>query len=177
MSLLDVKNGSSILQHKGEDYGFVQDSAEDKTYTKIMVPSSSDDGYRATSRPIDHILHLQHIISLPGVHEGVPSNKESASKATIPAKRPARPQPKGLKMRFRPLGFGNGEVGTIGSESESNSDEEMEDAPAPIPSEPERKSKSKSERHKSDTPLKRKHVEGEEKKKKNSSSNLNRYFC
>ena len=135
MSLLDVKAGEPVLKHKNDDYGFMQDSAEDKTYTKIMVPSSSDNGYKTcrsphhmsrpdrfpakhdkASREIDQIMHLQHIVKLPGVHEGVDSNSSSASKATIPTIKSARPQPKGLKMRFRPLGFGSGEPGTIGSE-------------------------------------------------------------
>jgi hypothetical protein len=46
MSWLDVKNGNAVLNYQGGDYGFLHDSAEDKTYTKIMVPNSSDDGYR-----------------------------------------------------------------------------------------------------------------------------------
>ena len=52
------------------------------------------------------------------------------------AKRSVRKQPEGLKMRFRPIGFGNGKTGTIGSSSSSDAssstdtdaDEEMEDA-------------------------------------------------
>ena len=47
MSLLDAKNGKPILKHEGDDYGFMRDSAEDTTYTKIMVPGS-DAGYKAS---------------------------------------------------------------------------------------------------------------------------------
>ena len=46
MSIQGAKEGKTILSYKGGDYGFVQDVAEDKTYTKVMIPSSSDDGYR-----------------------------------------------------------------------------------------------------------------------------------
>jgi hypothetical protein len=46
MSWLDVKNGNAVLNYEGGDYGFLHDSGEDKTHTKIMVPSSSDGGYR-----------------------------------------------------------------------------------------------------------------------------------
>lgn len=84
-------------------------------------------------------------MNLPGVH-GSKSSIEGSSKATIPAKKPVRQQPQGLKMRFRPIGFGSAAAGQIGSDStpveeisNENSDEEMEDAPPtfrkPIPSE------------------------------------------
>jgi hypothetical protein len=46
MSLSAVKNGEKVCSHNDHDYGFVQDTADDKTYTKIMVPNSSDDGYQ-----------------------------------------------------------------------------------------------------------------------------------
>lgn len=171
MSLLGVNNGESVLKHLNSEYGFMQDSTEDKTYTKILVPKTSDDSYRTTPRSIDQILHLQQIVNLPGVHEGIASTQDSASKATVPFKRPARPQPKGLKMRFRPLGFGGGEVGNIGSSSESDSDVEIDAAPVIIIRNSEAKSKPKSEKHISDTPSKkRKHNEDEMKKSKKSSS-------
>jgi hypothetical protein len=47
------------------------------------------------------------------------SSKAASSKATVPAKKPVRPQPKGLKMRFLPIGFGTGNPGKIGSDSNS----------------------------------------------------------
>jgi hypothetical protein len=63
----------------------------------------------------------------------------SSSKATPPAKKPVRQQPQGLKMRFRPIGFGDGEPGRIGSSSSSvegssssDSDEETEEPPVPF---------------------------------------------
>ena len=78
-------------------------------------------------------------MQLPSVFDA--SAKEAGSstaRPTVPSKKPVRQQPPGLKMRFRPIGFGNGKTGTIGSSSssadrsstESTSDEEMEDAPA-----------------------------------------------
>jgi hypothetical protein len=57
-------------------------------------------------------------VQLPGVQN---SNRIalSSSKATVPARKPIRKQPEGLKMRFRPIGFGDGETGKIGSSSSS----------------------------------------------------------
>lgn len=48
MSLKDAKDGKPILEHNGDQYGFVQDSAQDKTHTKIIVPKGSEDGYRTS---------------------------------------------------------------------------------------------------------------------------------
>ncbi|KAK0113721.1 hypothetical protein ONS95_013969 [Cadophora gregata] len=125
MSLLDAKNGKPILTHDGDDYGFMKDSAEETAYTRILVPSS-DAGYKATSREIDQIFHLQQVAKDP--------TTANPARATIPARKPVRQQPRGLKMRFHPIGFGAAKPGTIGS---SSSDEEMEDAPSatsrPIP--------------------------------------------
>jgi hypothetical protein len=157
MSLKDVKAGKAILNHKGSEYGFIRDSVEEKTYTKIMVPHSYDDGFRTSKissnrsdafistdtlpakKSIDHIFHLQQIVKLPNVHDSSSITARSA-KAKVPAMKAIRKQPKGLKMRFRPIGFGDGETGKIGFSSssvdgssvESASDEEMEDAPAPF---------------------------------------------
>ena len=134
MSLQDAKDEKKIFSHNGNDYGFVQDVAEDKTYTKIMVPSSKD-GYRAGKHPsrlivaseladlytvlktIDQTFHLQQIVKLPGVH-GLESS--SFAKATIPAKKPVKEQPPGLKMRFQPIGFSSRNLGKIESNSSSD---------------------------------------------------------
>jgi hypothetical protein len=91
------------------------------------------------SKGIDQIFHLQQVVKLPGVQD-TSSTRATASRATIPTKKPARQQPQDLKMRFRPIGFGDGETGKIGSSSSSVgcsstgsvSDEEMEEAFAPF---------------------------------------------
>ncbi|KAH6721272.1 DNA-directed RNA polymerase I subunit RPA34.5-domain-containing protein [Leptodontidium sp. MPI-SDFR-AT-0119] len=190
MSLLDAKNGKTVLTHDGNDYGFMKDLAEDTTYTRIMVPSS-DVGYKAASKPIDQFFHLQQIAQDPAT--------ANPGRATIPAKKPVRQQPRGLKMRFHPIGFGTAEPGIIGS---SSSDEEMEDAPATT-HRPILKTKSvaksggqpaDSDEEMTDSPAlpstphpdivtsssdvtskkekKRKHSEGGEKKSKHSSSSV-----
>lgn len=84
------------------------------------------------SKPIDRVLHLQQIVKLPAFDDG-DGNSPLTSQATVPAKKPVRQQPKGLRMRFRPIGFGAGKLGKLGSSSAgdtSGSDEEMEEAPA-----------------------------------------------
>jgi hypothetical protein len=137
LSLLDIKEHRKVLSHKGDDYGFIEDESEATAITKVLVPSSSDDGYRSgrqtyintsftplrlvAKTPVTKILHLQQIVQPP-----------SLPQITTPAKKPVRQQPRGLKMRFRPIGFSNGDMGRIGSSSSSegeSSDQEMQDAP------------------------------------------------
>ncbi len=74
------------------------------------------------SKSIDHFFHLQQVV--PNL------TAATTSKATNPGKKPIRQQPKGLKMRFHPIGFGTEEAGRIGSTSPSASDVEMEDGPS-----------------------------------------------
>jgi len=95
------------------------------------------------------LLHLQRVIDLSGVSADPNS---SSARATVPAKKPVRQQPEGLKMRFLPIGFGSGKAGRIGSgtssdssSTESTSDKEMDDDPA----EPERRKSSASKKSES----------------------------
>ena len=55
ISLKDVQAGKAVIKHKDSVYGFIEDSAEDKTYTQIMVPDGSDDGYRTSENPSNPI--------------------------------------------------------------------------------------------------------------------------
>ncbi len=45
VSLQDARSSKAIVTYNENEYGFVRDSADDKTYAKIMVPHGSD-GYR-----------------------------------------------------------------------------------------------------------------------------------
>lgn len=129
------------------------------------------------------MLHLQQTI--PRV--------KFTSHVTTPVKTAVRQQPRGLKMRFRPIGFDKGTTGSGLSDAESDSDEDMPDIQAPKfqkaaslspsvdSSEAEKtilpsKAGVKSESHTAgsgkatSSSTKRKHREGDVKKSKHSSS-------
>jgi hypothetical protein len=76
---------------------------------------------------LDRILHFQQIVELPREKYFASNSIQSNTKANVPAQKPIRQQPKGLKMRFRPIGFGTGAVGDIGSSSESANEEDPTD--------------------------------------------------
>ncbi|KAI9643646.1 hypothetical protein NHQ30_008268 [Ciborinia camelliae] len=184
IALRDAKLGKAVFSQGGNDYGFVHDPLEDKTYTKILLPNSSKDGYSIEKKPVDQIYHMQQVVNL---------FKENSSQATVPAKRPVRQQPKGLKARYQPIGFASA-PGIIGSdEDESDSEErapkfqkiaisedeasdvEMEDAPpASTPAKKSKSDKSKKPQKDSeegaDRSSKKKHKDSGDKKKKHKSS-------
>lgn len=93
----------------------------------------------AGQKAIDQTLHLQQIVQLPSFTTSAGTkNLSSQIHPTTPAaaEPPPRKQPEGLKMRFRPIGFGSGKTGTIGSSpsdtsssTDTDADEAMEDAP------------------------------------------------
>lgn len=117
VSLPAVLAGQPVLTHRGQDYGFIRDDAgAAPTHTHILVPAPAArqrgwPAYAECARGVDQTLHLQQLVELPGLVA------EAAGRATVPAKaRPGRVQPQGLRMRFRPMGFGEGATGEIGEE-------------------------------------------------------------
>ena len=139
----NIKEGRAVLSHHGHRYGIVQDSSENIGDIKVMVAKSGQDGYRTgnfydrlcvigkadgyvVSMPIDQILKVKEIVQLPTVYNASTRNCASS----------ARPQPPGLRMRFRPIGFGKGKLGHIGfptsaDEKGTNSPSDSETADAP----------------------------------------------
>lgn len=49
MTLRGVEKRKSVVTHDGNDYAFVEDNAMERGHTNVMIPSSSDDGYRAST--------------------------------------------------------------------------------------------------------------------------------
>lgn len=120
VALRDVQKGKPVATVNGQNYRFMKDEGPEKDNITLLVPSRDGEQYVPSKRNIDQVLHLQQIVELPEL-----MTKE---KATVPAaKKFVRQQPKGLKMRFKPIGFGDEAPGTIGTDEDS--DVEMEDAP------------------------------------------------
>ncbi|EAT78147.2 hypothetical protein SNOG_14607 [Parastagonospora nodorum SN15] len=117
-------NGGAVLQHKGTSYGF------------------------STSEEREHSLRLQAAVQLPkltSLQADQNTGSEAAASITRSTIRAPRPQLKGLKMRFLPIGFGSGDIGTLG-DSDSEGDTPQETAGLGMPNElnlPSRKEKRK----------------------------------
>ncbi|KAF2501260.1 hypothetical protein BU16DRAFT_555754 [Lophium mytilinum] len=105
-----IANGDAVINHKGAEYGFKTQKKGEEGITKVMLPGP--EGYTTVPTRIARTLNLQQIIQLPKLSLAQ-ANQGSGSKT--PSTKAPRPQPKGLRMRFLPSGFGDVEPGTIGS--------------------------------------------------------------
>ncbi|KAF2150882.1 hypothetical protein K461DRAFT_296114 [Myriangium duriaei CBS 260.36] len=128
---LDSK--TTVLTHKGTEYTFADAAqpGQEGVNKALLLPSSSEKAYRSRPVSVSRSIRLQPKVSLPNVpnrQTDVATGSSAAGQTTRLAVSSIRPQPKGLKMRYKPPGFGSGRPGTIGSGSE-DSDTDMEDAP------------------------------------------------
>ena len=126
-----VQSSQTVLTHKGVDYALNEDRSKGKDAATVLVPTR--DGYEQAQQKVSRVLQLQQKITLPNLSMRQ-ANPLTGSKAAGDIAEAAvtrlRPQPKGLRMRYRPPGFGAGKPGRIGSGSEST-DEDENPAPGP----------------------------------------------
>lgn len=116
-----ILQGEAILTHDGVNYGIPVESFNENNDPEgkaLLVYDESTQTYRSTT---DHIptFHVQEMIGLPGASKP----HDTAVSALRDAVKPPRPQPKHLKMRFKPVGSSDGPPETIGSSSESELEE------------------------------------------------------
>ncbi|KAK1061605.1 hypothetical protein LTR33_012666 [Friedmanniomyces endolithicus] len=119
-----ISSGKPVLKHKGFDYVLIE-SESDSARAYASAPGA--EGFIPVENPVVRTLQLQQQIILPELSDRQASQiTGSAAAASIAQASVAtiRPQPKGLRMRFRPPGYGEGEPGTIGSDSESAEQDE-----------------------------------------------------
>ncbi|KAH9826601.1 DNA-directed RNA polymerase I [Teratosphaeria destructans] len=118
VSLDVLRSGKPVLSHKGADYTLNEENVGDAN-PYIYLPGK--DGYIAAPQRVSRTLHLQQTISLPNLTKRQANHEEGSAAATDIAEAAVstvRPQPKGLRMRWKPLGFGSGEPGMPLSDSD-----------------------------------------------------------
>lgn len=147
VSLAKVMQGEPVLKHDGVDYGIPMDSisqGETDGQTLLLHDPKSQSYYNTPTSNIPS-YHVQEMISLP-------EDNGTGSIKAEDYEKPARKQPKHLKMRFRPVGSGNAPAETLGSSSEESDGEEEK----PTFKVPKGSSQEKEERKR-----KHHHTEGE----------------
>lgn len=123
VSLSAIQSHQTILSHDGTDYNLAEEPTNN---ARVLLPSSKSDAYTAVGVPVSKTLHLQQTIRLPNLsaYQTDPNTgSNAAASVRTPAVSAPRPQPKGMKMRYKPPGFGDEDPGLIGSsedESDSN---------------------------------------------------------
>lgn len=184
-----LMQGEPIITHGGVDYGIPPEAFldTDPAQKSLLLFDEASKTYRHAASQIPS-YHVQELIGLPSVLK-----KTDAAVAKLREYvKPARPQPKNLKMRFRPLGTASAPPETLGSSSESetetplfkvpkgeerkrkHSHTETESGAPQVAELPRKKSKKHSQHEKggddeqSRKKSKKSHKEKEEKKRKKS---------
>ncbi|KAL1886114.1 hypothetical protein Plec18167_000043 [Paecilomyces lecythidis] len=118
VSLAKVLSGEPVLEHKGVKYGIPADtiSQQDADEKILLAYDEKTQTYYNTSIGNIQSYNLQELVSLP--------NGTAYNKGKPDTSKPPRPQPKDLKMRFRPVGSTYGPPETIGTSDEESEGEQ-----------------------------------------------------
>ena len=120
LALSSIHSGDTALTHRDTAYTLHPDPPVTGHTPAMLVPTP--DGYARARHPITRTLHLRRKIVLPNLSDCQRDQHSGAAAAADVARAAvttARPQPRGLRMRYKPPGFGTGSPGRIGSDSES----------------------------------------------------------
>ncbi|KAG9199966.1 hypothetical protein G6514_007770 [Epicoccum nigrum] len=124
ISMDKAMKGESILSQKDANYGFSTTEKSEDGPREVLVPQKN--GYSAVPAKISQTLHLRELVKLPKLSskQADPNTgSEAAASITRSTIRAPRPQVKGLKMRYLPLGFVGAETGGVLGDSDSEEDQ------------------------------------------------------
>ncbi|KAI4717946.1 hypothetical protein E4T48_05827 [Aureobasidium sp. EXF-10727] len=152
VSLSAIQSHQTILSHNGTDYNLAEEPTNN---ARVLLPSSKSDAYTAVEIPVSKTLHLQQTIRLPNL-SAYQTDPNTGSNAAASLRTPTisapRPQPKGMRMRYKPPGFGDEDPGLIGSsEDESDANAKQVEKSAK-----EARSKRKRDEKEAETPKEKK---------------------
>ncbi|RHZ68302.1 DNA-directed RNA polymerase I subunit RPA34 [Aspergillus thermomutatus] len=121
VSLAKILQGEPVLKHEGVQYGIPPEniSQGDLGGKSLLLYDSKTQTYYSTPGATIPTYHVQEVIDLPKSLE----TDDAVLAAAQGQIKPPRKQPKHLKMRFRPVGSGEGPPETIGSSSEESEGE------------------------------------------------------
>ncbi|KAL2023721.1 hypothetical protein VTK56DRAFT_1435 [Thermocarpiscus australiensis] len=121
-----IRAGQSIFSHEGAEYTGHFEEPVNNTI-KVLIPGKTGNSYETLDQPVGQVLHITRVTRFEQDGES-----RASSSAALPAavSKAPRPQPKGLKARFPPIGVTNGSMGKIGVDA-SDSDEDVEMTQAP----------------------------------------------
>lgn len=118
IALHSIKANTIVLHENDTDYTW----HEDPTSIDDIVFLPSEHGYALAQQRIEKRLHLRQQVTLPHLTKRQARQDTGNAAAADIAQASVsniRPQPKGLRMRYKPPGFGNGKPGVVGFDSES----------------------------------------------------------
>lgn len=139
--------GEPVLTHEGVNYGIPPDSiSQGDSNESVLLYEPKSQTYHSSPMCNIQSYHVQEMIHLPKTTNGSSRPTSTSQEPTKPPKK----QPRRLKVRFRPVGSGDGPPETIGTSSEESEGE------TPTFNAPKRSGKEKDERKR-----KHHHAEGD----------------
>ncbi|CCX09797.1 DNA-directed RNA polymerase I subunit RPA34.5-domain-containing protein [Pyronema domesticum] len=146
ISAQDVAEGNPVLETKGGRSYLLK--SEEEGAEVVMVPGA-DGFYRQIGQPVKRTFRLVETLPTPKV----------IKPEDVPASKPVRLQPEGLRMRYKPFGATGGDL-----EYEAADPDAMDlDEPVPRPDEDQKK-----KRHKSSGDKEKKEKDKKKKKRKST---------
>lgn len=119
IALSALQTQSPSLTHRGHDYALNEVTASNEHERLLLL---SEDGYVPAEQTISKTFHLRQVITLPDLTVKQASQVTGSSAAGNIAQASVnsiRPQPQGLRMRYKPPGSGPGRPPIGSSDSES----------------------------------------------------------
>ncbi|KAL1642739.1 hypothetical protein SLS58_005243 [Diplodia intermedia] len=141
------------IEHKGVGYAFLPEEKGTQTGKKLLVPSEK--GFAAVPVEITETLHLQQAVNLPKLSEKVTGSARSTGtvqKFVERPERPARPQPEGLRMRFKPYGHSGDVSGNVSDDESSAPVPKRKHGEADAPASSKKSKKEKKPKEKARIP-------------------------
>ena len=164
ITMSKVLKGEPILTYEGKKYGIPAEyiNENDPEGKTLLIYDESTQTY---CNKADHIqsFHVQELIGLPKEAAQSTATAIETLRAYV---KPPRPQPKGMKMRFRPVGSLPDAPETLGDSSESEAEEPRLKVPAG-----EREKERKRKHHHTDGDASQASVEPRKKSKKHTQEN------
>lgn len=110
-----AKAGTNTISHDGIEYGIRVESSgkTDKDNLGLLVPIDGGAGYKPASTTFGTTVQIQEASHPPAAYsipKDTSTGKRGAGQPTIPRAKEVRQQPKGLRMRYWPAGFEDGDV-------------------------------------------------------------------
>ncbi|KAK1050753.1 hypothetical protein LTR12_007974 [Friedmanniomyces endolithicus] len=119
-----TSSGKPVLKYKGFDYVLTESESDS---ARVYASAPGTESFTPVENPVVRTLQLQQQIILPELSDRQASQITGSAAAASIAQASVstiRQQPKGLRMRFRPPGYGEGEPGMMDSDSESGERDE-----------------------------------------------------
>ncbi|KXL47225.1 hypothetical protein M433DRAFT_152953 [Acidomyces richmondensis BFW] len=130
VALTAIQSGQPILRHKGSDY-VLSEGTQGDSHLAVLLPQR--DGYSLSNQRVEKTLQLHQKITLPNPRKRQASQiwgAEAAADLRDAAASNIRLQPKGLRMRYKPSGFGRGRPSMIASSESEDENEGKTEKPS-----------------------------------------------